>query len=244
MLLKLLKYELKSSYAKILAAFGIYVIINTVMMLLFKQHDILLFFISFVGLVVLWAMTFITLFQRYNTNLYGSEGYLMFTLPVRGRMLLLSKVISAFIWLTLLIIITVASVFMYSFYVENGKIFDLLYKIKLNFSEIILFVIGYFINIIINVISIYFAITVSKMPVFRKFGVVMGIAAYFVVCFVSAIPAFFVVDKAPVKVNADSIHILSSAMGFTYIQLLYDVALCVLIFFVTAYLCERRTSLK
>ncbi|MCL2745851.1 MAG: hypothetical protein FWE48_01990 [Coriobacteriia bacterium] len=63
--------------------------------------------------VVVFGVGFITLFvvaQRFYTNLLGPEGYLMFTLPVSRRDLILAKFIPAMSWHMISTVLSIASV--------------------------------------------------------------------------------------------------------------------------------------
>jgi len=90
MLLKLLKYEIKSSYGRFVVAFLLYILIASVLLIFFRNHETLNTSVLVFGIIALCVITFLTIFNRYNTNLYNSEGYLMLTLPVDGKMLMTS----------------------------------------------------------------------------------------------------------------------------------------------------------
>ena len=62
---------------------------------IFSAFVFLLFFGLCVAIMVLTAMIVI---QRFNKNLIGDEGYLMFTLPVTHVQLLSSKLIAGLLW--------------------------------------------------------------------------------------------------------------------------------------------------
>nr|MBP9921366.1 ABC transporter permease [Proteiniclasticum sp.] len=52
--------------------------------------------ITFVGIMV---MTFILIVTRFDRNLLGDEGYLMFTLPAKTSTLITAKLLTAILWL-------------------------------------------------------------------------------------------------------------------------------------------------
>ena len=75
-----------------------------------------LFMFSFVGvfymgIIAANVVTIIYLVVRYYRNLYTSEGYLMFTLPVKTDMLVHSKVVTGGVWVFLSYLCTVISIF-------------------------------------------------------------------------------------------------------------------------------------
>ncbi|MHC1748518.1 MAG: hypothetical protein AB9856_09080 [Cellulosilyticaceae bacterium] len=106
MLGKLLKYELKATGRTFLPLYGAILVIaaiNRVTLLgdglsfldNFRNIMMLVLFSLFVALGV---MTLVVLIQRFNKNLLGDEGYLMFTLPVKAHSLISSKLIVTLIW--------------------------------------------------------------------------------------------------------------------------------------------------
>lgn len=108
MLGKLIKYEMRSSFKKLgmlwLAALAM-LTLNTVILNVVEIPDgfwgamlitlpIMMLVITCIAVVV---MSFVFIVTRFYKGLLGDEGYLMFTLPVKTRSLVLSKAISAFI---------------------------------------------------------------------------------------------------------------------------------------------------
>ena len=105
MLGKLIKQEFKASSRSILFVFLGIIIINLLGTLLFligkpgvRDLGIIgMIMVSFIGVFIVIAL----LANRFYQNFYKSEGYLMFTLPVRTESLLFSKLLTATIWVTL-----------------------------------------------------------------------------------------------------------------------------------------------
>ncbi len=109
MLGKLLKYELQSILKRILplyiALFGVAIffaiVANTFIKTLedFEKYpaiSILFIFIIYALVIALSVVTIITIVNRFRKALLGSEGYLMFTLPVSVHTHLISKLVSTF----------------------------------------------------------------------------------------------------------------------------------------------------
>jgi hypothetical protein len=191
MLTKLLKYEFKSTYLKFLSAFAVYVVMSGILLTFFRFNVGLTIGLISVGVIALWVMMIVNIVQRYNSNLYGSEGYLMFSLPVSGRKLLFSKLIPAFIWVVGLGIISVASAFVVA--CAYGDIPSISNVISLMLSRLDLMIpqlCESVVAIVMTIIAIFFAITVSKLPLWRKFGVLMGFVAYFAVDTIHSVPSF------------------------------------------------------
>lgn len=64
----------------------------------------------YIGIIATNVVTLIFLVIRYYRNLYTSEGYLTFTLPVHTDLIVLSKVITGTVWLALCYFSTFVSV--------------------------------------------------------------------------------------------------------------------------------------
>lgn len=102
MLGKLLKYEFKATARTFLPIYGALILV-ALGNRLFRMGNIDLGFglttAILVGLfVALGVLTLIVTIQRFNRNLLGDEGYLMFTLPVTPNELIFSKLITTVVW--------------------------------------------------------------------------------------------------------------------------------------------------
>lgn len=65
--------------------------------------------VFYIGIIAANIITLIYLVVRYYRNLYTSEGYLTFTLPVKTDMIVHSKVITGSVWMFLSYLFTVVS---------------------------------------------------------------------------------------------------------------------------------------
>jgi hypothetical protein len=254
MLLKLLKYEFKSTYLKFLSAFAVYIVMSAVLLTFLKDHVWLTLFLISAGIIGLFVITFLELFQRYNANLYGSEGYLMFTLPVSSKKLLASKLISAFVWIAALEIVAVAAVFAmacaYGDIKSISKVFEAIWKVR---GELPPYIASIVVAVIATAVAICFSITVSKLPLWRKAGVVMGFVTYFAVNVIQSIPAYLfgqITAKTTLTSGGRSQVLFDLAptgqntMSFVWVEIGYTLLLCVGIFFATAALMDKKTSLR
>ena len=104
MLGKLIKYDLKA-LARILAPlWGVLLVMGVIFGISIRSDlngmnvmIMLSLFVIFAVVVAIFVMNVIIVIQRFWKGLLQEEGYLMFTLPVTTRSLILSKVISALI---------------------------------------------------------------------------------------------------------------------------------------------------
>ncbi|MBU3112241.1 hypothetical protein [Clostridium lacusfryxellense] len=247
MLLKLLKYELKSSFGRIVISFLVYALITSILMIFFRDYETINTAALTFGMVALTVITFLTIFRRYNSNLYGGEGYLMFTLPIDGKVILASKLISAFIWTVALALIIVPSVIMLSLnYVDPNYIKDAYNYFEMNKVYVIVFGIEYLLNMFRSVLVIYFSISISKLPIWKKFSVLAGFGIYFVVEILSSIPTLLFKNVAVVAKTTAGFNVLVKDYSIRNILIgcSFDLLIFIILFFVTSYLLNNKTSLK
>jgi hypothetical protein len=221
-----------------------------VLLVFFSDNTALTIGLISVGNVALWVMMIVNIVQRYNTNLYGNEGYLMFSLPVSGRKLLLSKIISALVWIVGLGIISSTSVLVVAYcYGDIPSINNVIWAIISKLGEMIPQLADAAVVIIFTIISIFLAITVSKLPVWRKFGVLMGFVTYFAVETIHSIPSYFIkATDAGFTISSRTPVVFTMPVqnggAVVWMQLCYDILLCVGIFFAITWLMDKKTSLK
>lgn len=123
MLGKLMKYEFKATgrlLVPLYVALMIFAIINKLFMGDMSAIDSSSTFGTFIKVttmiiyvVIMVSIFIVTLFviiQRYRTNLLGDEGYLMNTLPVKPWQNIMSKLLTASIWMILSVIMAMLSI--------------------------------------------------------------------------------------------------------------------------------------
>lgn len=126
MLKKLLKQEMKITSRTFLPMYFCFIMATLLLKLsfFFSQGDAmyigaassvislfqaLMIFIYVVLLIGTILLTYFIIIKRFYSNMFGDEGYLMFTLPVTTKQLLNSKIISALIWMLILAPMTIGS---------------------------------------------------------------------------------------------------------------------------------------
>lgn len=136
-------------------------------------------------------MTFVAVFGEFNRNLYGNEGYLTLSLPVRSSTLMFSKWLSASFWVIVSYLALVGCAFGSFIYIvkhsmnEYASTYDLILQLvdQLSYSS---GVVTPSINVILNlaamyafegavracvfVLMVFFAITLSHCRPFSKRG--------------------------------------------------------------------------
>lgn len=264
MLLKLIKYDFKATFPKLLISSIIYAVLGIIAPLVIFPFNQIASMITVsitvgMGILAYCLAIFIFLFQYYRKNIYGEEGYLMSTLPTSGYKLLLSKSIVAIIWDLISSIIIIGSVFVLVFVIskgfENANI-DINWQHILSNAEIVTTVIYTIIGIIASslfiLMAIYFSISVAQLPVWGKVGTLMGFVTFIVVSIISDIPGFFLSKSLFVGKSyqiadtnaALSLLFKSGADITTLISSIIEIAMTVGLFFLTGWLIDRKISLK
>ena len=254
---KLLKYELKSTYKVFLSAFAAYIVFTSVAWLALKGHgQAISMTIMMCGLTALFVMTFVLLFQRYNSNLYGAEGYLMFTAPASSRILLMSKLVSAIIWIAALEVVCLYTFVYFTFMLHMIKLPEFLSWIGMHGLSLTSVIVSTFLTVTVSVLAIYFSITVSKLALWRRFGTLMGFVTFFVLSYITTLPYDIYVKVAlnsSVAVNSLFYPYMFMVvagrqstinMQVYCIQNITSAVASVALFFATAWLMEKHTSLR
>lgn len=128
MLKKLLKYDIKETSKNLLPFYGIVVLLSILVRLsefIKEQFPItsfinamtLLFFI--IAIIAIIFYTFFVAIRRFYQTVLKDEGYLTNTLPVKRSNIILSKIITALIFIIASIIIMISSLFI-AFYSKEG----------------------------------------------------------------------------------------------------------------------------
>lgn len=268
MLGKLLKYELKATSRVFIP---LYIAILVVSIVNGLSLNLEIFNIQGLATIILMCL-FISLFvitivvtiQRFNKNLLKDEGYLMFTLPVSSKYLVLSKYLTSLIWtflsfivalLSFTIIFTIATYgdFNYSYFINE---FNLLFSNMLNLN-----ILGQFIKIILLMIisytififNVYLALSVGQLPIFNRFRNVSSFIGFLVInlliSYAQNIVSLFVND-ASVNIEAiDNInYAISSVTSIVSkglnIAIVINIIIILILFFATTYILDKKLNLE
>lgn len=190
MLLKLIKYEIKSTYVRFLVACIVFTFICifaplfvSVIIPSAKGGWLSELGVSIIvsGIMAFDIFIFVSIFQRYNRNLYGNEGYLMFTLPVSGSKLLMSKVITSTVTIMISVGFNIIAMFNIDVIYRDKYFNAFVSRCISNFQATTwpITIANFFISIVTSIVTVFFCVTVSKLPLWRRFGTFMGFVCYF-----------------------------------------------------------------
>ena len=256
MLGKLLKYELKAT-SRVFIPLYIAILVVSIVNGLSLNLEILniqgLATIVLMCLFIsLFVITIVVTIQRFNKNLLKDEGYLMFTLPVSSKHLILSKYLTSLIWTFLSFVVAFLS-FTIIFMIPTYKYFDFSYFINefnLLFSNMLnLNILGQFLKIILLMIisytififNVYLALSVGQLPIFNRFRNISSFIGFLVInLLISYVQN--IVDNAFVNIEAidnvnysiDSISsIVSKGLN---IAIVINLIIILVLFFATTYI--------
>ncbi len=273
MLGKLIKNEFKQTSKSLVAVYsaaGVSIIIMllsyvTKIAWLGATGSVALLFIGVAAIL----MTLVMVINNFARSLYGAQGYLSFTLPVKASSLLFSKFIVSFIWIVLSYIVMMLTVFIVVWYArsQSGGMLESLFSM---FSELqivgdlptLTLIIKYIAILgsgsIITVISfvsfIYFAVTVANTKKFQHkpvlFGMIFFFCAYFVNKTVSTeltldLPLSLYVSGDGIGIALESMNNASSAL-FTYGigGKLFTLVFSIILLVVTGVIMEKKVNVK
>ena len=268
MLGKLLKYELKAT-SRVFIPLYIAILIVSIVNGLSLNLEILniqgLATIILMCLFIsLFVITIVVTIQRFNKNLLKDEGYLMFTLPVSSKHLVLSKYLTSLIWTFLSFVVAFLS-FTIIFMIPTYKYFDFSYFINefnLLFSNMLnLNILGQFLKIILLMIisytififNVYLALSVGQLPIFNRFRNVSSFIGFLVInlfiSYAQNIVSLFVND-ASVNIEAiDNInYTISSVTSIVSkglnIAIVINLIIILVLFFATTYILDKKLNLE
>lgn len=268
MLGKLLKYELKAT-SRVFIPLYIAILVVSIVNGLSLNLEILniqgLATIVLMCLFIsLFVITIVVTIQRFNKNLLKDEGYLMFTLPVSSKHLVLSKYLTSLIWTFLSFIVAFLS-FTIIFMIPTYKYFDFSYFINefnLLFSNMLnLNILGQFLKIILLMIisytififNVYLALSVGQLPIFNRFRNVSSFIGFLVInlliSYAQNIVSLFVNDAS---VNIEAIDNINYAINSVAsivskglnIAIVINLIIILVLFFATTYILDKKLNLE
>ena len=275
MLGKLMKYEIKSC-GRIFFPFYIMGLIFSLIAALFinfdnYEHNFSVLYIVgiFAGLALFIAaivLTILIIVQRFNNGLLEDEGYLMFTLPVSQKTLVLSKFLTSLLFIILTSIVGMICIALVSVMVgyKMSDVIDIGYGLKnmgsilsKNAVGILFYILSYIVNYSVFILTIYLAITICHLPKLSKHKVLSGLVAMIVLNIIqSAIGGIFdyfmtssrveaIVNLDILFLNVDKLFGTILSVGSYEIGILIlNVVIALALFFGTTTLLEKKLNLE
>lgn len=224
-----------------------------------------LIFIGFAAII----MTLVMIVNNFARSLYGNQGYLSYTLPVKCSSLLFSKFIVSFAWIILgyvVMFLTILIVILYAKARSNGileSVFDMVRELEIignlpTMKSIVSYLIVTGLGSIITVVSllsfIFFAITVANTRLFQHKPTLFGLVFFFLAYFVNKTVATSLTYSFPLSIVATSESIgiqaisMANAEGVLFIQgiggKIFTVIFSAALLFITGWIMEKRVNVK
>lgn len=260
MLSKLLKYDLRSLFKKMIPIYiamfliaslsrGAYYLADSVSLFKIPYGFILTVYI--IAMICLPFATWIIGCLRFYNNLIKDEGYLMNTLPVKKSSLILSKLISFVITILVsMIVVCIAVVIgMLGVYFTSNDVSDVFNAIMdFNKEFIVILLLTALVGVIMQQLMIYLAITFGQRHNKNKgaFSFVYMIAIYYVTQIVTSliliIPMYLNKNwKVYLEQDMPPMRILNN---FLLLSLLLSVIISVVYYVITKYNMEKKLNLE
>lgn len=224
---------------------------------LFQALMIFVYVILLIGTCIL---TYFIIIKRFYSNMFGDEGYLMFTLPVSTKQLLGSKLISALLWQLILVPMTLGSFLLLflntdilnslsyylSFFAEELQILQTSgFHVGLLIAELLLAAI---LGMISSLLEIYLAMTLGQ-HFFTEHRLLGSIGFYLVLGSIeSTLESFtgtYTNNLLTEYVYSSNLADLYSALTKTIpISLLCSLILIIVYYFVTHYFLDKKLNLN
>ncbi len=270
MLGKLIKYELKACARTFLPLYCSIIFMSLIVGFsmnteVFQIQGIamIVLFGLFVALVVLTIMITI---QRFRKNLLDDEGYLMFTLPVSSRELVLSKYIVSLLYAILSGAVSVLSFTIMGLIISKISILELMSVLSEVLSQIspissmilatLLFMI---VSYSIFILTLYLSVSMGQLPIFNKHRNLVAFISFFAINILSSkiynlISSIFInpIDESRLDIainDSSNFMITLSEMSKVFsAYFVYDIViyifLGVIILFGTTYILDKKLNLE
>ena len=213
--------------------------------------------------VSLFVITIIFTIQRFKKSLLEDEGYLIFTLPVSSRNIILSKYIVSLIFVILSTLVAILSFMLMGIFIENyqfARIMNMTGLIIINMinsdkgilTAILVLILGLIIVYTNFVLSVYLSISVGQIPKFNKHRSGIGVIAFFLINIIIGYVRSFINNIIPQNVWDGVENSLSSILDnsiFTInkyycFMIITDIAIIGLLFYGINFILSKKLNLE
>ncbi len=178
--------------------------------------EVLKIFLLLVVVAALYIVTIVTIMVHFQKSLYGDQGYLTFTLPVKSFSILTSKVLVSGLWYLLATFSAMASLLIVtdalskSLGEEGISLIDTLLGIfdeNLNVGALVFMLacvlINSFVSVFLYILEVCFAITISNTRPFQKHHVIFTLLFSAITVIVASIINSWLADSLLLGVTLD-----------------------------------------
>lgn len=273
MLGKLMKYELKACgrifiplYIAILVVAAIIGIFSNTQIL---QVPVILIFVLMALFIALGVMTVVLILQRFKKNLLEDEGYLMFTLPVSVKSLILSKYLTSLIYMVLSIIVAILAftiILLFGGNLDisvfgNHEFWTGLNQILIQkniISFIIIVILGGLCTYTLFIFNVYFSLCIGQLPKFNGNRIIISVITFFIVNIIigviqSTVSISTFAMQTTININAattttDVINGINTALGginaYNIVNLIVSFCIIVVLFLGINWILNKKLNLE
>lgn len=277
MILKLFKYDFMNIGKKLIPFYIAALVIGIINRFLLLTSDIsrlereanflamfgspLLYFAYFAVVFGIFCMTVFVIITRYSSSIYGNEGYLTNTLPLKPSQIILAKLINFLIWIFIsyfVIFVSLFILFPFEFFIRNiikdlefyqdlNTIVKEFFSSKYIFISILQLIYNFFAHVQ-SILIIFLSIAIANL--FKSYKVVVGVIAFFIISiifsFISASVTYSAMRNLDVPVMYSDIDpiIFTSLRNGSITSILYSIISSVLLFFGVHYLHTHNLNLE
>lgn len=257
-MLRLIKYELLRRYKSVSILAILTILVNCTMIMMFGHwQDELIFGVSIVTTVAACTVLFVLTIFIFSDDIYGDSGYLIFSVPESGSLILASKLIAVMIFY--FIITAVSTGFLMYIGLRVKSISQAMDQagIKLDVSYIfILYLIYTTVASAAGLVYVYFSIAVTRLSCFkRKFGKFSAFIVY-VLLEVIVVLASFGIEKIFKKqyyikifksvsgsINTSNVPVIAKGIPINEAYLVFYFIVSIILFIITSYIIDNKMDI-
>ncbi len=212
---------------------------------------------------VLTAVIMVTNFQK---SLYGDQGYLSFTLPVKSVSLLTSKVLVSTVWFIAAFACMIGTFALLLFVLKEdwlGEDYDTIASVLplllegKSITTIVMFVLFKLISLFVSfgmfTVEVYFAITIANTRLFQKHYILWTLVFSVVIISVTQRISTLIAEAAQfgLVINGDSVSLMTKStelgvdsMPLDLVSVVMAVIFGALFFYGTFYLMSKKVNIR
>ena len=277
MILKLFKYDFMNIGKKLIPFYIAALVIGVINRILLLTSTIssienennfmaifgspLLYFAYFVVIIGIFCMTVFVIISRYNSSIYGNEGYLTNTLPLKPYQIIWAKLINFLIWIFIsyfIIFVSLFILFPFDFFIRNiieqpDFYKDLNHMTKYILSSkytpiFILQLVYNFFSHIQSILMLFLSIAIANL--FKSYKVVAGVIAFFLIStvfsFIASIISFSVMENVNLFEMYGEFNpiVYNSLKNANIMSIIYSIVSSIVLFFIIHYLHTHNLNLE
>lgn len=273
---KLLKHDFLATGRIMVIVYAIFAVLSAYILGSFYLGDVsvenmgiletLSILLLVIGSVVNIILTIVVVMSHFQKSLYGDQGYLSFTLPVKSISILSSKLLISTFWYVLSIVALFGSLFIVgdamsqSVGEEGLSLIDMLigmFDENLNLGVLafmlVCILINAFVSAFLYMVEVCFAITLSNTRHFQKhhviFTLIFSAAAILIAGKISSVIADEIMLGVTFDVSGEELKFITdiSDANISFINLMpsvVSIVFVVVFFFATHYVMSKKINLR